>query len=403
MVEIDGQKILVAAATRKGIRYGLPPNGTTTLDCSLYVLLTYRDAGYPIEGARTAEQIRQKCDRIDLAVVKSGDLLFFEHTYEPDEPAGPDGRTASHVGISLGAGTGLMWDAHSSDDSGLPGVGVTNIFNPYWQQHLFQAGRPRVVVAPAPPPPQPKPATDGLQPMRVAGTNGLGLRVREQPTTVSRTAGRIDEGEHVQAGEHPWRWVKTGNLEGWASADYLEPAPAELVAPDATGPFTAEQVAFTLNAPLASVNEHLPRIYAALDEVGIGDRATAVAALATIGVETAHRFEPIHEFRNADGSIPSYWHSYDGGAEFHGRGFIQITHRSNYAQYGEQLGIDLVANPDLALDPDIAARILARFFRDHNISGLAAAGDWHGVRQAVNGGDNGWPEFNRYVQMLLKF
>lgn len=44
----------------------------------------------------------------------------------------------------------------------------------------------------------------------------------------------------------------------------------------------------------------------------------------------------------------------NGGAEsgdgfmFRGRGFLQITGRSNYAKYGKLIGIDLIAQPELA-------------------------------------------------------
>lgn len=58
----------------------------------------------------------------------------------------------------------------------------------------------------------------------------------------------------------------------------------------------------------------------------------------------------------ASGRMPwvnvSYWR--DGGF---GRGPIQLTHWENYEKMGRRLGVDLRGNPDLALDPDIGARI----------------------------------------------
>jgi hypothetical protein len=47
-----------------------------------------------------------------------------------------------------------------------------------------------------------------------------------------------------------------------------------------------------------------------------------------------------------------YWR--DG---WFGRGGIQITHKYNYSKLSEYVGVDLVANPDAALDPVIAAKI----------------------------------------------
>lgn len=162
-------------------------------------------------------------------------------------------------------------------------------------------------------------------------------------------------------------------------------------------PFTVDQIVSVLGSPRANVEANWPLVYAALAEVGAGDRLPCIAALATIGVECSV-FRPIEEYRNADGSIPSYWYSYDGGPEYHGRGFVQITHRSNYRHYGDLLGVDLVGNPDLALDATISAKILAFYFDEHGIPDLARGGRWVAVRRAVNGGTNGLAEFLRYVQ-----
>ncbi|OJV52568.1 MAG: hypothetical protein BGO31_07890 [Bacteroidetes bacterium 43-16] len=43
---------------------------------------------------------------------------------------------------------------------------------------------------------------------------------------------------------------------------------------------------------------------------------------------------------------------------YYGRGFVQLTWRSNYDKAGKRLGIDLVNNPDLALEPAYAANII---------------------------------------------
>lgn len=43
---------------------------------------------------------------------------------------------------------------------------------------------------------------------------------------------------------------------------------------------------------------------------------------------------------------------------FYGRGFVQLTWPYNYEEAGEILGIDLIGNPDLALVPENAVRIM---------------------------------------------
>jgi putative chitinase len=46
------------------------------------------------------------------------------------------------------------------------------------------------------------------------------------------------------------------------------------------------------------------------------------------------------------------------GARYCGRGYVQLTGKRNYVAAGLALGIDLAENPDLAMSPDAAARIL---------------------------------------------
>ncbi len=60
------------------------------------------------------------------------------------------------------------------------------------------------------------------------------------------------------------------------------------------------------------------------------------------------------------------------GFKYRGRGFIQITGKNMYEQVGKMIGVDLVQNPDLANEPEIAAKIIPAFFKikakERNIS-----------------------------------
>jgi len=172
-----------------------------------------------------------------------------------------------------------------------------------------------------------------------------------------------------------------------------------------TGP-TADQVASLLGCKVENVRRFWPPLKAALAAEGLGDRASTIAALATVGTEVPD-FEPINEY----GGSAYFKHMYEGrpdlgnthpgdGVRYHGRGFIQLTGRANYRAYGKKLGAPLEQHPELALDPSIAARVLAAYLADHGIAGLAARGDWQGVRRAVNGGLNGWSRFSSCVQKL---
>ena len=230
-----GQQILDVAARRQGIRYRLPPDptGQTSLDCSLFIVLTYRDAGLSVPGgARTAEQIRQACEPIDRSQMQAGDLMFFENTYAAPGPAGPDGRIASHVGIAIDNSGTQMWDCHASNDNtDLPGVGITAINQYYWLPKLFDVRRapgmadgegggdiPRI------------PLSNATGPTFQVTT--AGLRLRATPSTSGQilvadlgqgsTVTAVDD-QVVTQDDNQWRHVRASNgIVGWAAADFLQ-------------------------------------------------------------------------------------------------------------------------------------------------------------------------------------
>ncbi|TVR06516.1 MAG: hypothetical protein EA395_14125 [Phormidium sp. GEM2.Bin31] len=168
-----------------------------------------------------------------------------------------------------------------------------------------------------------------------------------------------------------------------------------------------QSAADLMGAKLSDVETYLPPLIEKLEARGILNQPTLVAALATISVETAG-FQPINEWGGN-----SYFHEmYEGrsdlgnsqpgdGIRFHGRGFIQITGRANYQHYGDKLGVPLVDDPELALDPEVASAILVEYFWERSVDQRALAQDWQGVRRAVNGGLNGWDHFWPVVQKLL--
>lgn len=52
------------------------------------------------------------------------------------------------------------------------------------------------------------------------------------------------------------------------------------------------------------------------------------------------------------------------GYKYRGRGYNGLTFKENYRRYGQMIGKDLVSNPDLVNNPEIAAKILAIFYKD---------------------------------------
>ena len=77
------------------------------------------------------------------------------------------------------------------------------------------------------------------------------------------------------------------------------------------------------------------------------------------------------------------------GARFKGRGYIQVTGRYNYEQAGQALGLDLISNPELAAQPENAARIAAWYWTSRDINEAANSGDFVQVTRLINGGTNG--------------
>jgi YD repeat-containing protein len=84
------------------------------------------------------------------------------------------------------------------------------------------------------------------------------------------------------------------------------------------------------------------------------------------------------------------------GPLFKGRGFVQITGRRNYKKYSDILGIDLIADPDLAADPINSAKITVDGMTNGRFRGFKLSDyindkgtDFTGARNIVNGDANG--------------
>ena len=162
-------------------------------------------------------------------------------------------------------------------------------------------------------------------------------------------------------------------------------------------------------APFDNIETYLPPLLDALKEVDLADKAMVLMALATIRAETA-RFEPISEYKSRYNTSPG-GHPFDlydyrsdlgnegppDGARYKGRGFIQLTGKYNYEKYGEALGMGdkLVENPELANDPQVAARLLAHFLKskERRIREAIVDGNLTTARRLVNGGRHGLDAF----------
>jgi putative chitinase len=77
------------------------------------------------------------------------------------------------------------------------------------------------------------------------------------------------------------------------------------------------------------------------------------------------------------------------GAKFIGRGLIQLTGKDNYMAFGEAIGEDLVANPQLVEQPRYAALSAGWFWNKRGLNALADAMDIDTLTKRINGGNIG--------------
>jgi len=113
--------------------------------------------------------------------------------------------------------------------------------------------------------------------------------------------------------------------------------------------------------------------------------------IATVQHETNNTFKPVRE---------AYWLSERWRKKnlryypYYGRGFVQITWKSNYKKFGELLGVDLVKTPDLALEIENAIFILVYGMKHGTFTGKKLddyfnekGSNFIGARKIINGTD----------------
>lgn len=140
------------------------------------------------------------------------------------------------------------------------------------------------------------------------------------------------------------------------------------------------------------------------ERAGDGDDRKLAYLLGTAFHETARTMQPIHEYGKR-----SYFDKYEPGTKigaalgntlkgdgyrFRGRGFVQLTGRANYRKAGEKMNADLLANPEQALEPAVAAMALIRGSLEGWYTGKklgtyinAEKADFTNARRVINGTD----------------
>jgi putative chitinase len=78
--------------------------------------------------------------------------------------------------------------------------------------------------------------------------------------------------------------------------------------------------------------------------------------------------------------------SEEEASKYLGRGLIQLTGKENYANCGSGIGVDLLSNPTLLLDPRYAALSAGWFWNKKSLNSLADASDLETMTKRINGG-----------------
>jgi putative chitinase len=88
-------------------------------------------------------------------------------------------------------------------------------------------------------------------------------------------------------------------------------------------------------------------------------------------------------------------------AAFIGRGLIQLTGKDNYKAFGEAIGEDLIANPQLVEQPRYAALSAGWFWNKRGLNTLADAMDIETMSKRINGGTIGMADRIAKINKVL--
>lgn len=124
---------------------------------------------------------------------------------------------------------------------------------------------------------------------------------------------------------------------------------------------------------------------------GIGLATQTAYVLSTVEWETAKTFKPVKE---------AFWLSEAWRKKnlryypFYGRGFVQLTWKNNYEKYSKLLGVDMVKDPDLAMNNNVALFVLVHGFKTGTFTGRKITdyinpnkSDFLNARRCINGMD----------------
>jgi putative chitinase len=133
----------------------------------------------------------------------------------------------------------------------------------------------------------------------------------------------------------------------------------------------------------------------AMNEFGIDSPARVAAFIAQTGHEsggfvyTREIWGPTQAQLGYEGRADLGNTQPGDGSKYRGRGLIQVTGRANYTALAEALCVDVVNQPELLEQPDLAARASAWWWKNHGCNEIADRGDFIALTKRINGGLTG--------------
>jgi hypothetical protein len=196
----------------------------------------------------------------------------------------------------------------------------------------------------------------------------------------------ISDPQLVLAGKYFLTSFKEGGIK--VPSDLLAaPQPVSVASPAAA----AGGAGFVPGGAGGDAEANIRLILAECQKQGVTDSSHIAYILATAQHES--NYLPVEEgYYLGDGAkaFQETLHYYP----YFGRGFVQLTWDYNYRKYGELMGMDFMADPNLLLRPDVAAFILVHGMKTGGFTGIGlsefgsgASFDFVGARTIVNGND----------------
>lgn len=238
-----------------------------------------------------------------------------------------------------------------------------------------------------------------VMPANSAGSSGVGW----SPTGAvegSWVVGFFADGE---GGQHPMFFGTVGSIPGGLSSADCAPSEGSGSSGDNATSSGDEGNIGDVKQPTGDAKDLESWLESWLDLNGKKINGYSPVAKAMIMAQCSHETGGFRSMQEV--GKPSYFLKYENtstarqygntspgdGAKYKGRGFLQLTWKSNYKSAGKFIGKDLINNPDLAALKENAAEVIIWYFNTQRA--YVAKKDYWGniekVTKAINGGTNG--------------